>query len=62
MAKQKCNFECYKNGTCPFPDCITDDVTTEEMLKQDIRDRNYTNYGFIPQARMQRKERGTRGV
>ena len=41
----KCNFQCYKDGICPYPDCITDEITTIERLEQDNRDRNYTSYG-----------------
>ena len=56
----KCKFECYSNGTCPYPDCITDEVPTTERLEQDKRDRNYSTYGFVTPARKQRKERGRR--
>ena len=46
MAKTKCNFQCYKDGTCPYSDCITDEITTMERLIQDNRDRSYTSYGI----------------
>jgi hypothetical protein len=58
--KAQCNFECYSNGICPFPDCITDEITPQERLAQDRRDRNYSTYGVITPARRQRKDRGRR--
>ena len=58
MAKKTCNFECYKNGTCPYSDCITDDITDTERAEQDRRDRVYQTYGKVAPARQQRKTRG----
>lgn len=57
---KKCNFECYKNGTCPFSDCITNEITDAERAAQDRRDRNYSTYGTIIPAKRRRKDRGRR--
>ena len=59
MAK-KCNFECYSNGTCPYPDCITNEVTPQEREEQNMRDRSYSTYGVVIPARRQGKTRGRR--
>ena len=59
MAK-KCNFECYSNGTCPHPDCVTDGVTPQERQEQNMRDSNYSTYGVVTLARRGRKDRGRR--
>ena len=58
MAKAKCNFECYNNGTCPFPDCITDGITPQERAEQNKRDLIHKTYGVIPYARQHRRTRG----
>ena len=56
--KAKCNFECYNNGTCPHPDCITNGVTPIERLEQNRRDLLYTDFGSVTlKARPQRARR-----
>ena len=45
MSNAKCNFQCYKDGTCPYPDCIVNELTIAERLEQDNRDRSFTSYG-----------------
>ena len=58
MGKVRCNFECYSNGTCPFPDCITDGVTPQERAEQKRRDKSLFSYGTVTPARRNRKNRG----
>lgn len=59
-AKPTCNHECLATFTCPYDDCIVDDITTTERLEQDQRDRNYSTHGVHWQARRQRKKKGQR--